>query len=146
MKFPKYPPSRTELLQQISPQRLMQILSTVTEPTVSGKYVHWDDLRHREPPSGLTLSEWWLGLTFHRTPDKIIALTDSKGQRFLLRVIELIQEKLHRIDLLTGVESRTRAGDESGNETALPCGLSWTRRSLQASSRGPGRRARWRRK
>ncbi len=80
----------------------MQILSTVTEPTVSGRYVHWDDLRHREPPSGLTLSEWWLGLTFHRTPDKIIALTDSKGQRFSFRVIELIQEKLHRIDLLTG--------------------------------------------
>ena len=62
MKFPEYPPSRTELLQQISPQRLMQILSTVTEPTVSGKYVHWDDLRHREPPSGLSLPEWWLGL------------------------------------------------------------------------------------
>jgi len=102
MKFPKHPPSRTELLQRVSPERLVQILSTVTEPTVSGKYVHWDDLRHREPPSGLTLPEWWLGLTFHRTPDKIIALTDSKGQRFSFRVIEPIQEELHRIDLLTG--------------------------------------------
>ncbi len=102
MKFPKHPPSRTELLQQASPERLMQILSIVTEPAVAGKYVHWDDLRHREPPSGLTLSEWWLGLTFHRTPDKSIPLADSKGQRFSFRVIEFIQEKLHAIDLSTG--------------------------------------------
>jgi Fic family protein len=102
MRFPKRPPSRIELLRQVAPERLMQILSTVTEPTVSGKYVHWDDLRHREPPSGITLAEWWLGLTLHRTPDKIIALTDSKGQPFSFRVIEWIQEKLHRIDLLTG--------------------------------------------
>ena len=80
MRIPKRPPTRDELMGQISPERLFQIISTVTDPTVSGKYLHWDDLRHRNPPEGLNLSEWWLGLRFRRTADKSISLRDLKGE------------------------------------------------------------------
>lgn len=102
MKFPKRPPSRIELMRQVGPERLAHIFSVVTEPTVSGKYVHWDTLRHREPPAGITLHEWWLGLTFHRAPDKMIIPHDLEAQPFSFRTIDLIQENLHKIDFLTG--------------------------------------------
>ncbi len=102
MRFPKRPPPRAELLTEISPERLFQILSTVREPTVAGKYLHWDDVRHREPPAGLTLPEWWLGLKLARRPDKSIPLEDVNGQPFSFRVIDSVQESLHQIDLLAG--------------------------------------------
>jgi hypothetical protein len=72
MKLPQRPPSRTELLRQMAPDRLLEIVSLVTEPTISGKYLRWDDLRHRNPPAGLSLPEWWFGLKLQRTPDKSI--------------------------------------------------------------------------
>ena len=100
--FPKRPPPRAELLRTISPERLIQIMSTVREPTVAGKYLHWDDIRHREPPAGLTLPEWWLGLKLARRPDKSLPLEDVNGQPFSFRVIDSVQEGLHQIDLLAG--------------------------------------------
>src|SRR5689334_17033022 len=102
MKFPKRPPTRAELMGQLSSERLFQIVSVVTEPTVSGKYLHWDDLRHRKPPEGLSLLEWWFGLRFRRTADKSIPLLDLESSAFSFRVIDLIQESLHKIDLLAG--------------------------------------------
>ena len=73
-ELPQTPTPHAELLEQSSPERLFQIVSTVSEPTVAGKYLHWDDLRHREPPEGLTLSEWWLGLKLRSHADKSIPL------------------------------------------------------------------------
>ena len=32
-----------------------------------GRYLHWDQMRHRTPPDGLTLQEWWVGQ--RREPD-----------------------------------------------------------------------------
>jgi Fic family protein len=102
MRFPKRPPSRADLLRTISPERLIQVMSTVREPTVAGKYLHWDEIRHREPPAGLTLPEWWLGLKFARRPDKSIPLEDVSGHAFSFRAIDSVQEGLHQIDLLAG--------------------------------------------
>lgn len=102
MRFPKRPPSRTDLIRQIGPQRLLDILATVSEPTVSGKYLHWDDLRHREPPNGLSHSEWWLGLGFHRMPTRTVPLTDLNAQTFSYCITDSIQADLHKIDLMAG--------------------------------------------
>src|SRR5262245_6442898 len=102
MSFPRRPPPFPELLRQVAPERLGQILATVPGPTVSGKYLHWDDLRHREPPAGLTVAEWWLGLKLRRTPDMSIGLADAAGRPFSFRVTDAIQGELHAIDLLTG--------------------------------------------
>ena len=49
------------------PHRLTEILPAVPQPTVRGRYLHWENLRHRTPPAGLSLDEWWLGLKFART-------------------------------------------------------------------------------
>jgi Fic family protein len=91
-----------ELLKQTSPERLAEILAAVPGPTVSGKYLHWDDLRHREPPGGLSVAEWWVGLKLRRSPDASIPLTDLSGRPFSFRVVDMIQQELHGIDLLTG--------------------------------------------
>src|SRR5437879_4949496 len=96
------PPSFTELLKHATPERLARILAMVAGPMVSGKYLHWDDLRHRKPPSGLSVSEWWLGLKLRRMPDASIPLADAAGRPFSFRLVEATQQELHGIDLLTG--------------------------------------------
>src|SRR3954449_9214560 len=98
MSFSRRPPSFTELLKQVAPERLARILATVAGPTVWGKYLHWDDLRHREPPGGLSVPEWWLGLKFRRTPDASIPLADPDGRPFSFRLIGAIHVELHAID------------------------------------------------
>jgi hypothetical protein len=36
-------------------------------PTLpDGRYLHWDQLRHRQPPAGLTIEEWWTAMRFAR--------------------------------------------------------------------------------
>ena len=35
------------------------IFCAVREPTANGQYVHWDKLRHLEPPAGLDRRAWW---------------------------------------------------------------------------------------
>src|SRR3954469_5435474 len=99
MKVPRHPPDRAELIKEIVPDRLLKVITSVHEPTVSGKYLHWDDLRHRNPPPGLSLPEWWFGLKYQRAPDKALTLTDVDGQPFSYRVIDSVQESLHKIDL-----------------------------------------------
>jgi Fic family protein len=103
MRVPKRPPSRAELFKHIEPERLERILRVVTEPMVSGKYLHWDDLRHRTPPEGLDLSEWWLGLAMQRTLGaRQIALRDVNGRPFSYRGTESVEYFLHRVDLEAG--------------------------------------------
>jgi Fic family protein len=102
MKYPKRPPGRLELMKEISPDRLLEIMKIVSEPTVSGKYLHWDDLRHRTPPQGLSLPEWWLGIKFQRGPQKFLPLTDIHQHPFSYHVTDSVQESLHRIDLQAG--------------------------------------------
>src|SRR3954466_2185447 len=102
MKVPRRPPDRAELIKEIVPDRLLKVITSVNEPTVSGKYLHWDDLRHRTPPLGLSLPEWWLGIKFQRASQKPLPLVDVNGNPFSYRVTDSIQENLHRIDLQAG--------------------------------------------
>jgi Fic family protein len=102
MKFPKRPPSQEGLWKEISPERFKEGLSLVHEPTVDGKYLHWDELRHRRPPAGMTLEEWWLALKNRRMPGKIIPLLDVSGRPFSFVVPDSIQQGLHRIDIQAG--------------------------------------------
>lgn len=43
-------------------------------------YLHWDSLRHRTPPDGLSHREWWLALKFRRI-NAALALPDLRGKR-----------------------------------------------------------------
>jgi len=72
----------------------------VSEPTVEGKYVHWDKLRHLTPPGPLTHEDWWLGLKFRRMQSRSIPLVDTAGLPFSFNLADPLTQHLHEVDSL----------------------------------------------
>lgn len=96
MKKPAVAPSTEEVLANLAPQRLLEILTL--EPSTP-KYYHWDELRRRNPPHSLNHQEWWLKLKFaRRQTQRSVPLTDSKGNPFSYCLTDNILERLQLID------------------------------------------------
>lgn len=77
----------------------MKILPAVADLTCDGRYFHWDELRYRKPPEGLTHEEWWLGLKMRRqTSYRKIPLKDTGGRKFHFTVPDIVADLLHQID------------------------------------------------
>lgn len=66
-------------------------------------YLHWDQLRHRPPPEGLTAEEWWVGLKLQRLPQaRVLPLRDTQGRPFTYVLTDEMHRALHRIDAAVG--------------------------------------------
>jgi Fic family protein len=103
MRIPVKPPSRDKLWEDFEAERFVELLEKVSEPTVSGEYLHWDKLRHRTPPGDLSINEWWVGLKLQRSAQaKRIPLVDNQHIPFSFNLADPIPEKLHEIDLQAG--------------------------------------------
>ena len=100
MRIPQSPVSFNKLVVGLQkPERLMKILQAVTDLTCDGRYLHWDELRFRKPPEGLTHEDWWVGLKMRRqTGYRKIPLKGTGGQRFYFNVPDLVTDLLHQID------------------------------------------------
>ena len=83
-------------------------------PTVGGRYLHWDALRRRDPPTGLTRAEWWTGVKLSRVGlSRLLPLRDVRGRPFSFMLPDGVQEALHRID--SRAHGRIGIGDEVVN-------------------------------
>jgi Fic family protein len=100
MRKPETPPIFEKLFTGLTkPERLFEILQAVGSPTADGRYQHWDELKYRKPPEGLTREDWWLGVKFHRQAgSRIIPLKDASGNHFRFSVPDLVTDLLHQID------------------------------------------------
>ncbi|HWN70618.1 MAG TPA: hypothetical protein VNM90_23420, partial [Haliangium sp.] len=96
MKIPKTPPRFTrELLTKVA-----NALSTSRiTPEVAGVYLHWDDLRRRNPPDGLDHRVWWLAIHLQREGLlREIPLPDVDGRRFRFGMPDSVLRLVHSID------------------------------------------------
>jgi Fic family protein len=101
MRIPRIPPDIQALWRD--PLRLQKIVEVGSDTTIHGKYLHWDQLRHRPPPYGLSLEEWWWGLKLRRQSlARPVPLMDPEGKPFHYLLVDPIPERLHEIDLGTG--------------------------------------------
>ena len=119
MRKPKPPPELPNLLEPGTVLRL-DVMRKVTRPTVKGKYLHWDDVRHRQPPEGLSREEWWFGLKLHRTTQRqATPLLDASGKPFTFIMLSEAHALLHEMtqrasgtlgspDQVTNPETRDR--------------------------------------
>ena len=102
MKRPQSPPELSPLLQEATggdPQLLADIFVKSRPVDEKGRYLHWDELRHRTPPDGLTHEEWWLGVSISRQAiGRQLPPVDRDGKRFWFGNVDRIQEIVHRID------------------------------------------------
>jgi Fic family protein len=88
-----------ELLPNLGADRLRAVIGAQVGQTVRGRYLHWDDLRRRKPPSDLSAAEWWLGVMFARGQGrKQLPFSDTDGAPFTYVLTDEALELLHRID------------------------------------------------
>lgn len=100
MRIPQTPPSLSDLLPRLLEKRSREELPLLLERLATAgaerRYLHWDQLRHRTAPEGLSHQEWWLGIKLRRKSlAKSIALTDVKGAPFSFLEPDPIPELLH---------------------------------------------------
>lgn len=99
MKLPHPPPDISSLFSSVEPGDIQRILELQPGPLVKEAYLHWDELRHRDPPEGLDHKRWWLGLRWARQALlKPLPLLNKAGQPFFFGVPEPVQIDLHHID------------------------------------------------
>ena len=98
MKIPQRPPE-TQTLLHAAGEAIVDALIAGNPLDDKGRYLHWDDMRHRTPPSGLTRETWWLATVFSRTAiAKKLPLLDTDGRPFRFSNVDIVQERVHRID------------------------------------------------
>ena len=69
-----------------------------------GRYLHWDQLRHREPPGGLGAEEWWTGIRLARLlASEEMPFTQKSGRPFTMVHAAPIRRGLHEIDQKLGM-------------------------------------------
>jgi len=121
MKIPESPPSIENLMAALDPtaEAFRRVVLNGQPLDVKGRYLHWDDMRSRTPPEGLTRNEWWLG-TFLARNSLLRELPSraSDGQPFRFCNVELVQELAHRIDqqasgsiISDGLETNLRSSE-----------------------------------
>jgi len=66
-------------------------------------YLHWEEVKRREPPSNFSREEWWLLTKFFRQPlFKGGPLKDAQGKWFKYALPDPAQALLHQIDRKAG--------------------------------------------
>ena len=114
MKLPLKPPPFEELFAELIYSGKYMELSKCFYGNAPKKYLHWDQLRHRQPPDGLTLKQWWHFIKAQRVAaSKNTTLPDKQGNFFNYNITESISERLHEIDMKSG--GSIQAKDKSIN-------------------------------
>jgi Fic family protein len=80
-------------------------------------YLHWDELRHREPPEGLTHEAWWFSVKLGRLRSaRNLPLQDTSGKPFIYILPNQALAQLHAID--SQAHGKIRMGEQvTGPET-----------------------------
>jgi Fic family protein len=106
MHIPEVAPRLEELFGRIDLNKaLPRILAAGSTVAVDGEYPHWDELRHRTPPTGLTPEEWWLGIKLARgNLGRPVPLRGMDGRAFSYCPIDDVLETLQWIDQHAGGE------------------------------------------
>jgi len=101
MKIPVDPPKLNEIIEEAAKAgTLMDLYMTGTSSAeVNGEYIHWDKLRHKVPPEGLTSRTWWARIKLARAGlGRRLPLQDKHGQGFTVSITDRLQKSLHYID------------------------------------------------
>jgi Fic family protein len=101
-RLPRRPPPLQELLDRCGGlQETLPLLSLLATLEEGDRYLHWDELRRRPAPKGLTHEQWWLAekLSRRMTPLPLLA---SEGQAFGFSQPPLLLKGLHQIDREAG--------------------------------------------
>ncbi len=99
MKLPLIPPDWEKLFATATPEILAALFSQPKQALPEGRYLHWDELRHRSPPKGLSHEQWWLGVKLARLgQSQMLPLSDKRDTAFHFTLPEPLIRALHFVD------------------------------------------------
>lgn len=91
-------PQFGSLLSSIGPNRVLEVVQREVMEA-GNEYLHWDKLRYKEPPDGLTHEEWWMALKWGRLHAlRELPLTDPSGVPFKYGTPDVVLRLLHYVD------------------------------------------------
>ena len=100
MRMLRVPPPLQDLVRKVGLDRFWELFS---QKLPDDPYLHWDEVRHRSPPEGMTIEEWWLNLRHHRqSQSKALPLSDAKGGSFTWFLTDRMLLILHKLDMRAG--------------------------------------------
>lgn len=95
VRLPQKPPSFDGLLAQADAGLLPRAFGAAAR---GGAYLHWDQLRRRQPPDGLTSEQWWLGVKLARMAQRRpLPLADVAGNGFSFTLPDVLLQGLDDI-------------------------------------------------
>ena len=100
MRRPYRAPQIEDLVLHIESGRVAEILiDGPIDLAPWGRYYHWDQLRRRPPPDGLSPEEWWFGIKVaRRQVRRPLPLTDTEGSHFSYILTDEALSLLQQID------------------------------------------------
>ena len=99
MNLPHSPPPLEKLLLSPSPEAIAALLTQPQPALPEGRYLHWDELRHRTPPAGVNHEQWWWGIKMARlAQSQMLPLKDKAGSPFQYAMPAPVVQALHIID------------------------------------------------
>lgn len=92
-------PSIVDLIAKLGPTAVVDTIEAPVHGRAPDRYLHWDKLRHLDPPEGLSSEQWWLQIKVARQGDlRQLPLTNPEGQRFSYGLLDSMLRRLHYID------------------------------------------------
>lgn len=111
MRLPEPSPDAADVLGRLNPERFQVIFQNAT-PLPKGRYLHWDELRYREPPEGLSRDEWWATVILSRVSlMQNLPLLDKQGKPFRFATPSPVLIDLHHMDRDAAGQIHTTAGE-----------------------------------
>ncbi len=115
MKLPLSPRPLQQLLQQLNGEELTVVLRQ--GPLVRRRYLHWDEVRQRTPPDGLTPEAWWTGIKLARQALlKDLPFKDKHGRPMRVAMPDPVLRALHVIDRQAAGVVEMESGIASGED------------------------------
>lgn len=87
------------VFQHFSDREVFTRLVALDPVDEKGRYLHWDEMRRRPAPEGLTHEQWWSGVRLKRTAVlKPFGLEDRRGLPFRVATPDVVLRGLHHVD------------------------------------------------
>ena len=103
MSLPAVPPTLQQIMAKLDPAQFGRLAFNRGQYIPDARYLHWDELRHRPPPAGISHEEWWLFIKWGRQSQaRTLPLLDKQGDTFSYVLAEPVLKALRYIDRHAG--------------------------------------------
>lgn len=117
MRFPQRPPLLD--LARLAPDVISRLLAEFSPVLPDGRYLHWDDLRNRPAPEGLTSEQRWLGQAWARRSNRVLipGFLSEQNQQFWFCRLDEIERATHQLDRQDAAKQLLRSmGDAAAQQ------------------------------